>query len=151
MSRASVAVLLAGSALWLAAAPRADQPLLDVLEYAAPGVRGLYLNEGERRVYKDAGEYAERYRLEAERLNTREARSRWQGEALSDFDVRRISSFLQSYNEMRKGEEFVQREVRARARVRMRWLGAAILLLLAAAVFPWPRKTRLVRRGESHP
>jgi len=43
--------------------------------------------------------------------------------------VRRISSFLKSYGEMRNGEQFVMGEIRARARERLRWpLGAALLM-----------------------
>jgi len=53
-----------------------------------------------------------------------------------------MSSFLKSYGEMRKGEEFVKREVRARARERERWLLGGGLLLAAVALFPWRRKGR---------
>jgi zinc/manganese transport system permease protein len=53
-----------------------------------------------------------------------------------DLLVRRISSFIKSYAEMRRGEEFVQREVRSRARERMRWLGGAAMLLIALAMVP---------------
>ena len=136
-SRAALGFLLAASGLWLASAPRADQPLLDSAEYAVPGLRGLYLTHGEREIYRDAEQHAERYRSEADRLNEKEAKSRWQGEGISDYDVRRISSFLQSYNEMRKGEEFVKREVRARARERIRWAGGALFIVAGCIVFPW--------------
>jgi zinc/manganese transport system permease protein len=135
--RVGIALILVACGAWLGVAPRADQPLLDAVELAIPGVRNLYLSRNEAQIYKDADAYSERYRLEAERLNDKEAKSRWQGEALSDYDVRRISSFLQSYNEMRKGEEFVKREVRARARTRMRWAIAAVLLIGACAIVPW--------------
>jgi zinc/manganese transport system permease protein len=135
--RVGIALILVACGVWLGVAPRADQPLLDAVELAIPGVRDLYLSRNEAQIYKDADAYSERYRLEAERLNDKEAKSRWQGEALSDYEVRRISSFLQSYNEMRKGEEFVKREVRARARTRVRWAIAAVLLIAACAVLPW--------------
>ena len=94
-------------------------------------------------VYSARGRHdeAERLAREAVDLSLRGDSLLKQGEALSDMDVRRISSFLQTYNEMRKGEEFVQREVRTRARVRMRWIGAALLLIVALAIFPWPRKS----------
>ena len=138
-ARMGVAALFLLSGVWLMVAPRADQPLLDTVEYAAPSVRGLYLNEQELEIYRDADRYAERYRMEAERLNEKEAKTRWQGEALSDIDVRRLSSFLQSYNEMRKGEEFVKREVRARARERVRWWAGLILIALGLLASPWCR------------
>ena len=48
---------------------------------------------------------------EAEQLNDLERRNRTEGKALDDFSVARISSFLKSYGEMRKGEQFVMGEV----------------------------------------
>jgi zinc/manganese transport system permease protein len=138
--RIAAAALLLVSGAWLIVAPRADQPLLDTMEYAMPGARGLYMNNREIDVFRDAHAHAERYRREAEKLNEKEAKSRWQGEALSDFDVRRISSFLQSYNEMRKGEEFVKREVRSRARERTRWVTGPVLILLGLLCASWRRR-----------
>ena len=41
------AAILAGSALQLAAAPRADQPLIDMVEYAVPSLRTLYFTRAE--------------------------------------------------------------------------------------------------------
>jgi zinc/manganese transport system permease protein len=136
VGRWAVALLLAWSAVQLIAVPRADQPLLDSVEYAFPALRSLYFNAGETEIHADASRSAERYRGEAERLNAMETRSRAQGEALDDNFVRRISSFLKSYGEMIRGEEFVMREVRARARERMRWLIGAILLGLGLLVAP---------------
>lgn len=136
-----VATVLAASALQLAAAPRADQPLLDLVEYLAPSSRSLYFTAAERAAFADAGAYAERYRREAEALNERERRNRTEGETLDDFTVARISSFLKSYGEMRKGEQFVMGEVRGRARERVRWLASGLLLVLALLVAPvrWRR------------
>jgi zinc/manganese transport system permease protein len=135
-----VAILM-GSALQLAAAPRADQPLIDLVEHAVPALRSLYFTAGEQAAFADAGAYAERYRREAEELNERERRNRTEGETLDDFSVARISSFLKSYGEMRKGEQFVMGEVRARARERVRWSASLGLLLLALLVAPvrWRR------------
>jgi zinc/manganese transport system permease protein len=135
--RWGAAAILAGSALLFAAAPRADQPLIDLAEYAVPSLRALYLTPAERATLADADAYAERYRAEAERLNDMERRNRTEGPSLDDFGVARISSFLKSYGEMRKGEQFVMGEVRARARERVRWIvgfGLAMLALLLAPV-----------------
>lgn len=143
------AVLLAGAALQLAVAPRADQPLLDTLETAFPSLRALYFNRSEAVTWAEAGETAERYRIEAERLNDLEMRNRSQGEALDDFSIGRMSSFLKSYGEMRKGEQFVMGEVRARARERIRWGASLTLLVLALLCAPlaWSRlRTGLPRR-----
>src|SRR5205085_3935472 len=140
-ARWGAAAILAASALQLAAAPRADQPLIDMAEHAMPSLRALYLTPTELATFADAGAYAERYHVEAEQLNERERRNRTEGEALDDFGVARISSFLKSYGEMRKGEQFVMAEVPARARERVRWsMGFGLLALsLLVAPLPWRR------------
>ena len=141
VGRWSAAAILVGSSLQLAVAPRADQPMLDGAEYLFPSLRTTYLTRGEQAVLADASERAERYRTEAERLNDLERRSRSEGEALDDFTVARISSFLRSYGEMRNGEQFVVSEVRGRARQRVRWAVSFALLALALLVAParWRR------------
>jgi zinc/manganese transport system permease protein len=135
------AVVLAGSAVQLAAAPRADQPLLDLAEWPVPSLRTLYFTRAEATTYADASEHAERYRRQAEQLNERERRNRTEAQSLDDFTVARISSFLKSYGEMRKGEQFVMSEVRARARERIRWVGSLGLLAFALLIAPvsWRR------------
>jgi zinc/manganese transport system permease protein len=139
--RGGFAVILAGSAIQLAAAPRADQPLLDMMEVAAPSLRALYFTRAEQTTFVEASDYAERYHMEAERLNSLEKRNRTEGVAFDDVSVARISSFLKSYGEMRKGEQFVMGEVRARARERVRWSVSLGLLALALAFAPvrWRR------------
>jgi zinc/manganese transport system permease protein len=89
----------------------------------------------------EAGEYAERYRKEAEGLNNLEKHRRSNGEPLDDFEVARISSFLKSYGEMTKGEQFVMDEVRARARERVCLYATSVILALAllCAPLPWRR------------
>lgn len=140
------AAILAGSAIQLAAAPRADQPLLDMIEAAAPSVRVLYFTLAEQTTFMEASEFAERYRVEAERLNSLEKTNRTEGVAFDDVRVARISSFLKSYGEMRKGEQFVMGEVRARARERVRW-GASLGLLAFALLFAPVRWRRLWARA----
>lgn len=145
--RWSLAAILAGSAVQLAAAPRADQPLLDLVEYAVPAARSLYFTPAEHATFQDASAYAERYRAEAEQLNDQERRKRTEGEALDDLALARVSSFLKSYGEMRKGEQFVMGEVRARARERVRWELSLALLVVAVVVAaaPWRRLWGLPR------
>jgi len=137
-ARWGLAAVIAGSAIQLAVAPRADQPLLDLLEFAAPSLRSLYLTQAETAAYQDASEYGERHRLAAEQLIELERRRRTQGEALDEPAVQRISSFLKSYAEMRKGEQFVMGEVRARARERIRWSLSLVLLAVALLLAPLP-------------
>ena len=133
-----IAAMLAGSALQFALAPHADQPLIDFAEYLIPSLRRLYFSPMEQATFADASAYAERYRTEAEQLNDRERRNRTEGETLDDYGVARISSFLKSYGEMRKGEQFVIDEVRSRARERVRWIAGAGLLVLAFLIAPIP-------------
>ena len=121
--------------------------MFEIVEYAFPSVRAIYFTASESATYADASQYAERYRLEAETLNEIEARSRSQGDVLNDDEVRRMSSFLKSYGEMRRGEEFVMREVRSRARERERWLLGLAMLMLGLLVAPGG--VVFVRRGAS--
>ena len=126
----------------LAAAPRADQPLIDIARIRGSfACAALYFTRAEQTPSRTPANTRERYRMEAEQLNDLERRNRTEGEALDDFSVARISSFLKSYGEMRKGEQFVMGEVRARARERVRWsasLGLLAFALLFAPV-PWRR------------
>lgn len=150
--RWGIAAVIAGSALQLALAPRADQPLLDMLEHAAPSLRNLYFTNAEAAAYQDASETAERHRLAAEQLIAQERRSRTQGDALDETAVQRMSSFLKSYAEMRKGEQFVMGEIRARARERVRWSVSLALLATALllAPLPWRRlRARWSRKTDS--
>jgi zinc/manganese transport system permease protein len=136
VARWCVALILLASAVLLMAAPRADHPVLDSIEYLLPSVRQTYFTQGEAATYQDAAAFAERHRREVDRLNELETRSRAEGQPLDDLLVRRISSFIKSYTEMRKGEEFVKREVRSRARERIRWLAGGAMLLIAFATAP---------------
>lgn len=142
--KGAVAVLL-GSTVWLAAQPRADQPLLDAVEAWWPALRAAYFSPQDQTIYADAEHYVKRYSAEMERLGQLEVRSRWQGTALDDETLRKMSSFQQSYNEMIKGERFVMREIRSRAREQLRW---PLLVMLGASlvgVWVW----RLSRRRQT--
>lgn len=136
VARWCVALILLASALLLVVAPRADHPVFDWIEYLFPPVRQAYFTKGEAATYQEAAAFAGRYRREADRLNELETRSRAEDQPLDDLQVRRISSFIKSYTEMRRGEEFVQREVRSRARERVRWLAGGAMLLIAFATAP---------------
>ena len=128
-----VAAIALLSGAWLIAAPEADQPLLDVVE-AATGIGPTpFLSDGERTAYRDAVRDEQRYRAEAERLNRLEQASRYQGPTLSADEVRRLASYMQSFNEMTRGERFVQTTLRGRARTRARWLVGLPLVVGALA------------------
>ena len=132
--RWTFAALLAASAIWIAIAPREDQPVLDVLERVFPAVRTAYMSEKAREIAADAERYRTRYRDETDKIRAREAERRWNGAPLEEIEVRRIASYLKSYNEMIKGEEFVMREVRNREREEQRWWIAAVFLFFAIAL-----------------
>ena len=136
-----IAALLAASGLWIMISPRADQPVLDALERAFPAVRSAYMDEKALEIAADAERYRERYQGEADKLRASEAERRWKGDPLEELDVRRIASYLKSYNEMTRGEEFVVREVRNRARAANRgWIGAVFLLLALSMVVSLPAR-----------
>jgi zinc/manganese transport system permease protein len=147
-----IAALLAASGIWIAASPRADQPVLDALERAFPAVRTAYMDDKALAIAADAQRYRERYQADAAKLRAREADRRWKGEPLDEMEVRRIASYLKSYNEMTRGEEFVMAEVRGRAREANRWWIAAVFLLIAlsmvvSSIRTTPTSTRPMRRN----
>jgi zinc/manganese transport system permease protein len=149
VARWCVSLALFGSATWLMVAPRADQPLLDAAELMLPALRGVYMNSSENGLYRDAAAYDERYLRDAERLNEREARGRFDAAPLDDYELARISSFIKSYNEMRRGEEFVMREVRSRARARARWIAGMPTIVLALLLVPgFSTKVRSMLRNK---
>lgn len=135
LARQALAVSLLLSGLWLALNPRADQPLLDVAEHLYPALRVAFLDAREEAALRDAADAAARVRAEAQRLEAMERDSRWQGAELSDHELQRLTSYAQSFQEMEKGEHFVQRELRNRARERQRWVIAVPLLIVGFALF----------------
>jgi zinc/manganese transport system permease protein len=121
-----------GSALWLLAYPAGDQPLAALLEEAPPFDRHPFLTDRERDALDDAAAMEARYRNDVTRLTAAEQRARWQGDGLSDEDVLRLGSFQQSFNEMGRGERFVQDTLRRIERERARWWIAPPVILLGA-------------------
>lgn len=129
---ASVLLLILAGGLWSLAEPAADQPLLTALERV--GLRPeLFMRASEAGHYTEAKATEQRYRAEVEALSAQERRSRWQEPTLTDDDVRRIASYQQTYNEMGRGERFVEEHLLARARARERWLVSLPLAALSAA------------------
>jgi zinc/manganese transport system permease protein len=124
--------LLSGA--WLTLNHRADQPLLDAVETVVPAFRDQFLSADEREIYRQAAESAAKLQSEAERINTTERNSRWQGRELSDQELRKFASYVQSFQEMRKGEQFVLRDMRNKARERQRWVIGIPLLLICAGL-----------------
>jgi len=132
---------LLGSSLWLIAKPQADQPLLALVEQVSGLGPETFLSPGERRTYAEAVRDAARYQEEVERLNAKERAARAGAAPLPDEEIRRIASYQRSFNEMARGERFVQGVLRGRARARERWtvgVPAAIIAGLGLGWLAWP-------------
>jgi zinc/manganese transport system permease protein len=138
-------VLIFASGVWLIVKPTADQPLAVLFE----GTTGMgpehFLNAGDRDIYESATRDMTRFQGEVDQLNAREKAARFQSEPLSDEEIRRIASYQQSFNEMARGERFVQEVLRGKARARERWmvgLPAAIIAILGLGWLARPYRRR---------
>ena len=130
---ASALVLILASSLWLIVNPAADQPLFAAFESATGLGPGYFLKPSDREIYESAGRDALRFQAEVDRLDAKEKAARYQGAPLADEEIRRIASYQQSFNEMTRGERFVQEVLRGKARARERWavgLPAAVIALV---------------------
>jgi zinc/manganese transport system permease protein len=140
------------SSLWLIAKPAGDQPLLSAWEAATGWGPEYFLDTTDRQIFEDAARDAVRFQAEVDRLNATERKARYQGETLSDDEIRRIASYQQSFSEMTRGEQFVRDVLRGKARARERWsvgVPAATIALVGFALLarPWWRNRRR-RRDE---
>jgi zinc/manganese transport system permease protein len=139
----TLAALLASS-LWLIFNPAADQPLLALVERATGLGPTSFLEGTDRTIYQEAMHDAARFRAEVANLNAKERAARV-GAPLSDEEVRRVASYQQSFNEMARGELFVEDVLRTKARRRERWivgLPAAALALGGLWLMFWrPRRS----------
>ncbi len=141
-------MMLLGSSLWLIANPAGDQPLAALFERATGIGPAGFIGTDDVDIYESAVHDATRFQAEVDRLNSRERSARFQAEPLSDEEIRRIASYQQSFNEMARGERFVQDVLRAKARARERWLigaPAALIALLGLAWIARPYWRRRVR------
>ncbi len=131
-----VALAVLAQGIWLIASPASDQPLLAAFERVSGLGPERSMTAGERRIFAEATETEARNRREVERLRAAEREARWKGEGLGEEDLRRVASFQQTFNEMGRGERFVQDHLRAVARERERWtvgvpaVAASVLALL---------------------
>ena len=102
--------------------PTGDQPLLALVEHATGTSPAQFLGPTERDTYESAARDAVRFQGEVDRLDAMEKAARYEGKPLSDDEIRRIASYQQSFNEMTRGERFVQEVLRDKARMRERWV-----------------------------
>ena len=130
---AAVLLSILASSAWLMLNPTADQPLLALVERATGIGPAQFLRPGERDALESAGRDSLRFQGEVDRLNAMEKAARYQGTPLPDDEIRRIASYQKSFNEMTRGERFVQEVLQGKARTRARWVagvpGALIALL----------------------
>jgi zinc/manganese transport system permease protein len=136
LAAAALAGILA-SCVWLMINPAGDQPLLALVERAAGTGPVRFLGPLERDTYDNATRDALRFQGEVDRLDAMERAARYQGAPLSDEEIRRIASYQQSFNEMTRGERFVQDVLRAKARARERWIVGVPLALIALLGLMW--------------
>ncbi len=148
---AATLVLTLASSVWLILNPAADQPLAAVFERATGLGPAVFLGANERDIYESATRDTLRFQAEVNRLDATEKAARFQGEPLADEEIRRIASYQQSFNEMTRGEQFVQDVLRRKARARERWivglpLATICLLGLGLLVGPFWRYRARARR-----
>jgi dTDP-4-dehydrorhamnose 3,5-epimerase len=104
----AVLISLLVSSAWLMIVPTGDQPMLALVESATGIGPTRFLGVGESDAYESATRDAVRFQGEVDRLNSLEKAARYQGTPLSDDEVRRIASYQKTFNEMTRGEQFVQ-------------------------------------------
>jgi zinc/manganese transport system permease protein len=130
---AAALLAILASCIWLMINPTGDQPLLALVERATGIGPAQFLRPGERDAFESAARDGVRFQGEVDRLDALEKAARYQGTPLSDDEIRRIASYQQSFNEMTRGERFVQDILQGKARTRERWIvgvpGALIALL----------------------
>jgi zinc/manganese transport system permease protein len=122
LAAAALALAILAQAVWLMIQPAGDQPLLALVENGTGFGPERFLTAAERRVFQEAAETERRHRAEVERLRGLEREARWSGRGLREDELRRVASFQQTFNEMGRGERFVQDHLRALARSRERWV-----------------------------
>ena len=145
---ASTLILILASSLWLIINPAADQPLVAAFEAATGLGPAHFLKASDRDIYESAGRDMLRFQGEVDRLNAREKAARYEGAPLADDEIRRIASYQQSFNEMTRGEQYVQDVLRGKARERECWavgLPAAIIATVGLGLM-WGQRRLSERR-----
>ena len=156
LAAAGLLLTLAAS-VWLIAKPAADQPLAALFENATGLGPERFMSASERDVFESAGRDTLRFQAEVERLNASERSARHKGAPLSDEEIRRIASYQRSFNEMARGERFVQDVLRGKARAKERWLVGLPVAIVSMALLgllarPWWRnraRHRIVEEQDS--
>jgi zinc/manganese transport system permease protein len=139
----AILVALLASSAWLMINPTGDQPLPALVERATGIGPAQFLGPTEREAYESAARDVLRFQGEVDRIDALEKAARYQAAPLSDDEIRRIASYQQSFNEMTRGERFVQDVLRGKARTRERWIvGAPVALMALLGLFWLARRYR---------
>jgi len=134
---AAMLIALLASSVGLMIVPTGDQPLLAFVERVTGTGPTRFLGPSERDAYESAARDVVRFQGEVDRLNAMEKAARYQGAPLSDDDIRRIASYQKTFNEMTRGERFVQEVLRAKAQMRARWIVGVPGMLVALLGLLW--------------
>ena len=131
------------SSIWLIVNPTADQPLAAIFEGATGLGPATFLSASDRQTFDEAARDAVRFQNEVDRLNAKEKSARFAGAPLPDDEIRRIASYQQSFNEMARGERFVQDVLRGKARTREAWIvGLPVLAISLIGLVLLARRLR---------
>jgi zinc/manganese transport system permease protein len=146
IASAGAAVTVLVSSAWLMARPQSDQPLLDAFEDVIGLGPAYFLSPTERATYEGAVADAQRFTEEARRLGARASeQTASEGAPPGDDELERIVAYRHSFEEMARGERFVQSTLRNRAREYERFVvgaPAAMLSLTCLALLRYVARRR---------
>lgn len=115
--------------------PHMDQPWLDGVEWVAPVVHTMFLNEDDRKTRSDALESIERGQAELAELRAREQDVRWGKLDMTAEKQERLRQYLAARGEIVAGDQLVLKDLRVTARGNQRLMLGLPLLLLGTVGF----------------
>jgi zinc/manganese transport system permease protein len=129
----AVGAFVAGLLLMLF--PHMDQPWLDGVEWVAPVVHTMFLNEDDRKTRSDALESIERGQAELAELRAREQDVRWGKLDMTAEKQERLRQYLAARGEIVAGDQLVLKDLRVTARDNQRLMLGLPLVLLGTVGF----------------
>ena len=129
----AVAACVAG--LLLVLFPQMDQPWLDGVEWAAPIVHTMFLDEDDRKTRSEAMESITRGQAELAGLRAREQDVRWGKLDIAAGKQERLRQYLAARGEIVAGDQLVLKDLRVKARDNQRLLLGLPLALLGTLGF----------------
>ena len=129
----AVAACVAG--LLLVLFPQMDQPWLDGVEWAAPIVHTMFLDEDDRKTRSDAWEAIRRGQAELAELRAREQDVRWGKLDIAAEKQERLRQYLAARGEIVAGDQLVLKDLGVKARDNQRLMLGLPLALLGTLGF----------------